>query len=101
MKVLHTYKPVDVYGTQKMRWVVYELSDVRERANGQEFVVPREVWSTRAVDYNNGEEISRTRRQAFEECCKRNAARPRRTEFSESIAIKAQLNDLDRRGIFP
>jgi hypothetical protein len=49
VRVLHTYKPVDVPGTHKVRHVVYELSHVIVRANGDESVIPQEVWSTAAV----------------------------------------------------
>lgn len=99
MKVLHTYKPVDVPGTDKVRWVVYELSHVIIRANGDESVIPKEVWSTRAVEYHDHNGVSQTRWQAFEETCRRNGARPRRAEFSESITLSAELREMNRREI--
>jgi hypothetical protein len=101
VRVLHTYKPVDVPGTHKVRHVVYELSHVIVRANGDESVIPQEVWSTAAVSIYDHDEVSRTRRQAFEETCRRNGAKPRQATFQESIAYAAQLKQMQANGVSP
>lgn len=99
MKVLHTYKPIGVPGTDKVRWVVFELSHVIVRANGDESVIPKEVWSTRAVNYYDHDDVAQIRRQAFEETCRRNGARPRRAKFQESIVLAAELRQANQKEI--
>lgn len=100
MNPLYVYKRVDVPGKAQCRFAVYDMSDVREKRTGHgEYVVPREVWSTRVVNFAQRDQVLKIERQAFEETCHRNGARPRRAEFREAIALKAQLKTMEDGGV--
>jgi hypothetical protein len=91
-KILHTYLPRDVDRTDHVRFIVADVStDLINRGYGGDEAIPREVWSTRVVSFFDHDAVSAIRRQAFEECCKRNGGRPRHAHFGESIALAAEL----------
>jgi hypothetical protein len=100
VKVLHIYKRVDVPGTDLVRYVVYELSHVVVRRDGEESVIPKEVWSTGTVSFYDTDGLNKKQRQVFEETCRRNGARPRRATFQESISLAAELREMTHHGVY-
>ena len=95
MRPFHTYQQVDVPGRDQLRFVIYRWSHIPD----DDRYGKREVWSTGVASYSDRNEIGRKRRQVFEECCRRNGAKPRKASWREAIGLMAQLRELDRQGV--
>ncbi len=85
MKPLHVYTMRNIANSMRSYYVIY-------RYRGPVATV---VWQGQDFGYANRDAQRRALVEAFDECCRRNGARPRRARFIESVILAAQLRAMD------